>query len=248
VIRSPLAELVVPSPNVGLRRGGQQPDILLLHYTGMRSAESARHWLCDPRSEVSCHYLVEEGGRIIQMVGEEMRAWHAGISYWAGETDINSRSIGIEIHNPGHEFGYRDFPAPQMRSVIALARDIVARHGIPGHRVLGHSDVAPSRKSDPGEKFDWAALAAAGVGFWVPPAPIEGDAGLAPGDQGQEVLALQRQLAAYGYGIAETGQYDDATVQVVRAFQRHFRPSRVDGVADRSTVQTLKKLLAALPP
>ena len=199
--------------------------MLLLHYTGMPEADAALARLCSADAQVSAHYLVFEDGRIVQLVPEAQRAWHAGAASWAGDTDINSASIGIEIANPGHEHGYQDFPDAQIDAVIALCRDIVARHGIRADRVLAHSDVAPTRKEDPGEKFPWRMLHAAGVGHWVEPLPIE-TAGktLTPGDRGETVRALQAELRRYGYGIEETGVYDDLTAAVVRAFQRHFRP------------------------
>jgi N-acetylmuramoyl-L-alanine amidase len=236
-----------PSPNIGERRDGKRPDILLLHYTGMASAEAACRWLCNPDSGVSCHYLVDEHGGIVQMVAEDLRAWHAGQSYWHGETDINSRSIGIEIHNRGHEADYPDFPEAQMEAVIALCRDIVGRRAIAPERVLAHSDIAPRRKLDPGEKFDWRRLHGAGIGHWVEPEPIGEDAGLGQGDDGEAVLALQRHLAAYGYDVPQSGSFDAATEATLAAFQRHFRPARVDGRADRSTRATLGRLLASLP-
>lgn len=229
--------------NFELRRKGVRPDILLLHYTGMTSADSAVERLICEESRVSCHYLVDERGRVVQMVDERLRAWHAGVSSWAGETDINSRSIGIEIHNPGHEFGYQDFPAPQMRAVVALCRDIVARHVIQPWRVLGHSDIAPDRKADPGERFPWVDLAAAGVGLWVSPCDIGGDLGLGRGDHGGAVGALQLALWQLGYGLSVTGVYDRPTEQCVTAFQRHWRPAKVDGRADVSTIITLERLL-----
>ncbi len=236
-----------PSPNVGARRDGKDADILLLHYTGMASAEAACRWLCNPQSGVSCHYLVDEHGGIVQMVEEDMRAWHAGQSFWHGETDINSRSIGIEIHNRGHEADYPDFPEAQMAAVIALSRDILGRRAIAPERVLAHSDVAPRRKLDPGEKFDWRRLHEAGIGHWVEPEPVGEDAGLGQGDEGEAVATLQRDLAAYGYDVPQSGRFDSATVATVTAFQRHFRPARVDGRADRSTCATLARLLARLP-
>lgn len=243
---SPLATLYCPSPNFEPRKGGRAPDMLLLHYTGMESADDALACLTAEASRVSCHYMVDGKGRIIQLVAEAMRAWHAGVSRWAGEDDINSSSIGIEIHNPGHDHGYPDFPEKQMRAVEALCLDILARNAIPPARVLAHSDVAPSRKMDPGEKFDWARLARAGAGLWVEPAAIAGDAGLKPGDTGEEARAFQEALRVYGYGVEPTGEYDEATRLVVAAFQRHFRRARVDGVADRSTRETLARLLDAL--
>ena len=219
--------------------------MLILHYTGMDSAEAALDWLTREESAVSCHYFVDEEGRIAQLVSESERAWHAGQSRWAGETDINSCSIGIETHNPGHEFDYPDFPDAEMRAVEALCRDILSRQAIPPHRVLAHSDVAPGRKRDPGEKFDWQRLAQAGIGLWVPPAPIEGDQGVGPGDEGETVTALQRALLAYGYAVEVTSTYGTGLEKIVEAFQRHFRPARIDGRADRSTIDTLNRLLAA---
>ncbi len=177
------------------------------------------------------------------MVDEDLRAWHAGVSSWEGNTDVNSRSIGIEIHNPGHADGYPDFPSAQMASVVALSRDIIARHNINDRRVLGHSDVAPGRKVDPGEKFDWRHLHAQGVGHWVQPAPIRPGPVVCRGDTGHDVTTLQAQLRQYGYGLEVSGTYDRATATVVAAFQRHFRPALVDGVADLSTRETLLRLL-----
>jgi N-acetylmuramoyl-L-alanine amidase len=244
---SPVVDRVVPSPNHGERRGGMPVTMLLLHYTGMRSAEAALARLSEQGSDVSAHYLVFEDGEIVQFVPEARRAWHAGEARWAGESDINSRSVGIEIVNPGHDWGYVDFPDAQVAKVIALCRDIVARQAIAPDRVLAHSDVAPARKQDPGEKFPWARLAEAGVGLWVPPEPITDGPVLKSGDSGVPVRDVQARLAAYGYDIAASGTYDAATADVVSAFQRHFRPTRVDGIADTSTQKTLAKLLAARP-
>jgi N-acetylmuramoyl-L-alanine amidase len=242
---SKLATLWCPAPNREPRRNGREPDLLLLHYTGMDSAEAALDWLTREESKVSCHYLVDEDGNITQMVREGERAWHAGQSLWAGETDINSCAIGIEIHNPGHDIEYRDFPEAQMRAVEALCLDILVRHNIRPERVLAHSDIAPGRKRDPGEKFDWARLARAGIGLWVEPAPLGGDAGLGPGDEGEAVTKLQQDLAAHGYGVEITSTYGRGLENVVEAFQRHFRPERIDGRADASTRDTLARLLAA---
>jgi N-acetylmuramoyl-L-alanine amidase len=194
---------------------------------------------------VSCHYFVDEAGGIIQLVPEERRAWHAGISSWFGVTDINSCSIGIEIVNPGHDFGYPDFPDVQIKAVIALCQDIVKRRKIPAARVLAHSDVAPARKNDPGEKFPWAKLADAGVGLWVDPTEVIPGPELDPGDKGGAINMIQQLLKDFGYGIEVTGDYGETTTQVVTAFQRHYRPARVDGIADHSTLETLKRLLAA---
>jgi N-acetylmuramoyl-L-alanine amidase len=243
---SPLVSAVVESPNFEPRRGERQPDLLLLHYTGMVSAEAAIAWLAAPQSKVSCHYVVDLDGTITQMVPEAARAWHAGVAHWRGEDDINSCSIGIEIQNPGHDAGYPDFPAEQIAAVEALCLDIMARHAIKPHRVLAHSDVAPRRKIDPGEKFPWARLATAGVGHWTGPAALTPGPALGEGARGNAVLRLQRQLRSYGYWIDATGEYDAHTRIVVEAFQRHFRPALVDGRADRSTVATLEALCGAL--
>ena len=234
-----------PSPNHGERKSGPT-DILLLHYTGMPDHDQALGWLCNAKSQVSCHYFVHADGRVLSLVPEERRAWHAGASTWAGEADINSRSIGIEIANLGHPGGMPDFPDAQIEALIALCRDIVGRHPIPAHRVLAHSDVAPGRKLDPGERFPWARLAAAGVGHWVEPKEIGGGRSFARGDAGQPVEALEGMLALYGYDVDVTGTFDARTEAVVAAFQRHFRPARVDGVADRSTIETLHALLTTL--
>ncbi|WP_432287900.1 N-acetylmuramoyl-L-alanine amidase [Aminobacter sp. BA135] len=235
------------SPNFGQRRDGMKPDMIVLHYTGMETGDGAESWLCNPESEVSSHYLVHEDGRIVQMVREGDRAWHAGKSSWRGETDINSCSVGIEIVNPGHALGYSAFPRRQMRAVIELCLGIAERHNVAPERVLAHSDVALGRKVDPGEKFSWRMLAQSGIGHWVAPSPRNGRALLQPGDGGAAVEELQSMLALYGYGVEITGRLDAQTVVTVQAFQRHFRTSCVDGVVDASTVSTLRRLLAALP-
>jgi N-acetylmuramoyl-L-alanine amidase len=215
----------------------------------MQTGEAALERLCSPQSKVSAHYVVFEDGRIVQCVPETRRAWHAGESFWAGETDINSRSIGIEIVNPGHEFGYHDFPLRQVAAVISLCKSILTRRGpISADRVLAHSDVAPARKQDPGEKFPWHLLSDSGIGHWVRPAPLDlkGQT-IEAGDRGEPVRRLQRALKTYGYGIEETGVYDEASRIVVAAFQRHFRPARVDGIADASSVRTLRALIETRP-
>ena len=222
------------SPNFDARPAGQAVDILLLHYTGMRDAEAALTRLCDPAAKVSAHYCIGEDGGVTRLVAEQARAWHAGVGLWAGAGDINARSIGIELVNPGHEFGYRAFPQDQIAALIDLGRDIVSRHRIAPARVLGHSDVAPLRKQDPGELFPWARLAAAGIGLWpvgAPPAPVP------------EPAEIKRRLAAFGYGYL-----DDDLDAVVRAFQRHFRPEQVTGVVDEQTMGRLEALLALAAP
>ncbi|WP_420410375.1 N-acetylmuramoyl-L-alanine amidase [Hoeflea sp.] len=236
------------SPNCGERRNGRRPDMLVMHYTGMATADEALDWLCSGESQVSSHYFVNEAGVITQMVPESVRAWHAGESNWQGETDTNSASIGIEIAHVGHrDDSTPDFPDAQIRAVIELSRDIIERNPIPPQRVLAHSDIAPLRKQDPGETFPWERLHAEGIGHWVEPLPVGGGRFFQEGDSGQPVEALQTMLALYGYGLEVDGVYSSETSAVVRAFQRHFRPARVDGVADASTIGTLHKLLSELP-
>lgn len=243
---SPVATSVVPSPNHGERVGGP-PNLLILHYTGMDSAASAIQRLANPLSEVSAHYVVLEDGRVMQMVPEGRRAWHAGRSAWNGERDINSRSIGIEIVNPGHDGGLPPYPDAQVGAVIDLCRDLCGRWPIEPRHVLAHSDVAPERKEDPGERFPWDRLAGAGIGHHVPQVSIRDGRFFAEGDSGQPIEALQAMFALYGYDLAVTGAFDARTAAVVTAFQRHFRQQRVDGIADASTITTLRDLIAALP-
>jgi N-acetylmuramoyl-L-alanine amidase len=245
---SRLVAAVRPSPNVGERRAGCRPSLIVLHYTGMSTAAKAIHWLSHPDSKVSCHYVVDEAGAITQMVPEALRAWHAGASHWAGETDINSASIGIEIQNPGHANGYPDFPPAQMQAIAALCRDIMGRRGIRPEGVLAHSDVAPGRKIDPGEKFDWAGLAQAGVGHWVAPAPPDCSCATYDlGDEGSDIAEAQELLCAYGYDVETHGRFDERTRIVVRAFQQHFRQACADGRLDAGTLDTLRRLVSALP-
>ena len=229
-----------PSPNFDARRA--PPDMLVLHYTGMKSGEAALARLTDPAARVSAHYLVEEDGRIFALVPEARRAWHAGVSFWRGERDINAVSIGVEIVNPGHEFGYRGFPDEQVASLIALIGDIRSRWTIPDERILGHSDVAPARKADPGELFPWRRLALEGHGVWAEP-PAAPGAALSMGDEGLGVMALQGALARLGYEASPKGVFDEATATQVRAFQRHWRPVRCDGVADGDTRARLMAVL-----
>jgi N-acetylmuramoyl-L-alanine amidase len=243
---SPLVAEFLPSPNHNERRGYAKPDCVILHYTGMPTGEAALALLRDPKAEVSSHYFIWEDGRIVQLVREDRRAWHAGVSFWKGERDLNSASIGIEIVNPGHDGGAPSFAEPQMVAVIGLLKDIVARRAIRPERILAHSDIAPARKIDPGEKFSWRRLNEAGLGLWVAPAPIGEGPILRKGQEGAPVRALQAMLALHGYGVEITGVYDRQTELCVIAFQRHFRPERVDGEADVSTVETLRRLVGAL--
>lgn len=205
--------------------------MLILHYTGMQSTEQALARLCDPAAEVSAHYLIDEAGSVFALVDEAMRAWHAGVGSWADDPNINDVSIGIELSNPGHEFGYRAFAEPQMTALIALCHDIAKRHDIPVRRILGHSDVAPTRKQDPGELFDWQRLAEEGLGVWpeidnTPPTEIIDEA------------AARALLSRIGY---DRQAPLDA---VITAFQRHFRPTGVDGVLDPETVRLIQGLAA----
>lgn len=228
-----------PSPNHEPRAPGAPVDILLLHYTGMESGEAALARLRDPDAKVSAHYMIEEDGRVFRLVPEERRAWHAGVACWAGERDVNSRSIGIELVNPGHEFGYRSFPDAQMEALVDLAHAILSRHVIPTHRVLAHSDVAPARKQDPGELFDWRRLAEAGIGAWPRPAP---EPTCPPG-----IEWFQDRLRRFGYCVAKTGALDEETRAAISAFQRHFRPEVVSGRPDRQTAARLAGLAGSGP-
>ena len=240
----PLDLIDAPSPNFDTRRA--PPDILVLHYTGMQTGEAALARLRDPEARVSAHFVVEEDGRIFSLVPEERRAWHAGRGVWQGETDVNAASIGIEIVNPGHEFGYRPFPDAQVAAVIALTADIRSRWSIPDARIIAHSDLAPDRKEDPGELFPWKALAGAGHGLWFEPAAerIAALGGfLQIGDEGIGVVVLRAGLHRLGYGLQPGSTYDEDTATTVRAFQRHWRQSRVDGVADGETRATLMGVL-----
>jgi N-acetylmuramoyl-L-alanine amidase len=237
---------VRPPPNHGERKLNAKPDMIVLHYTGMRDTEAALVKLCSAGSEVSTHYVVMEDGYIVQCVPEARRAWHAGAAVWEGESDINSCSIGIEIANPGHSHGYPDFPKRQIAAVTALCRSIFTRYRIPAWRVLGHSDVAPARKQDPGEKFPWRVLCDSGIGLWVRPAPIvPGGPVFVLGESDPAIADMQALLGQYGYNVPTAGDFDGATRDVIAAFQRHFRPAQVDGIADTSTIATIKAVLAA---
>ena len=235
-----------PSANFNER---QHPlDMLVLHYTGMKDGPTALARMLDSNEpRVSAHYMVEEDGRVFQLVDESMRAWQAGRSWWRGDEDLNSRSIGIEIVNGGHDFGLPPFPDVQIEAVIALCQSILGRWAIPPERIVAHSDIAPDRKEDPGERFPWKRLAEAGVGLWPQHARPEPwmTHGAALGDAGMTVEGLQRDLAAIGYRILVNGVFDENTAAVVRAFQRRWRPERVNGEGDTETV-TLANSVAAL--
>jgi N-acetylmuramoyl-L-alanine amidase len=225
-----------PSPNFDARGpdrpDGQAVDILLIHYTGMESATAALARMCDESAKVSAHYCIDEDGTVYRLVPEDKRAWHAGVASWAGAGDVNARAIGIELVNPGQEFGYRAFPEAQMAALIELAREILVRHPIPAHRVLGHSDVAPLRKQDPGELFDWARLAENGIGLWPGAAPA-----VEVPEEAPEEAEVKRALAAFGYGYLE-----EDFAAVLGAFQRHFRPAAVTGEVDGESAGRLEAL------
>jgi N-acetylmuramoyl-L-alanine amidase len=225
------------SSNHDERPAGGRVDMLILHYTGMKTAQDAIDRLCDPEARVSSNYVVDEDGEILRLVPEERRAWHAGVSYWRGHHALNDRSIGIEIVNPGHEWGYRDFPAPQMAAVRDLCLSILSRHPIPAGNVVAHSDVAPDRKEDPGEKFRWDDLACNGVGIWPIRVPNLGTGGEIRDAIG--LRAVRAALVRIGYSVAPEGTLDPALSTVLRAFQRHWRPEAVTGQADGGTVARL---------
>jgi N-acetylmuramoyl-L-alanine amidase len=223
----------LPSPNHDDRPTDLQIDTVILHYTGMRSAREALYRLRDPVARVSSHYVVDEDGSVIRLVPEERRAWHAGVSWWRGHTDLNGRSIGIEIVNPGHEWGYRDFPVLQLAVVCDLCLAILSRHAIPARNIVAHSDVAPDRKEDPGEKFDWHGLAQNGVGLWPWDVPDLGTMG-AVRDAGA-LRDVRTALAEIGYRVTPEGASDPSLSAVLRAFQRHWRPEAITGQADAGT-------------
>ena len=229
----PIVEL--PSPNQDER--GCLVDMLILHYTGMQTAQAAIERLRDADAAVSSHYVVDEDGTVLRLVPEDRRAWHAGVSHWRGNTALNARSIGIEIVNPGHEFGYRDFPVLQLAAVCDLCLSILTRHDIPARNVLGHSDVAPDRKEDPGERFDWWALAENGVGIWPKNSPDLGTTG--PIRDAVTLRPVRAALAEIGYRVAPEGALDPALSGVLRAFQRHWRPEAITGQADDGTLVRL---------
>jgi N-acetylmuramoyl-L-alanine amidase len=239
---------IIPAPSANFNERQHPLDMLVLHYTGMKDGPSALARMQeDKEPRVSAHYMVEEDGRVFALVPEDKRAWQAGRSWWRGDEDINSRSIGIEIVNPGHEWGYRPFPEPQIAAVLELCRGILSRWPIPQNRIVAHSDIAPDRKEDPGELFPWKRFAEAGVGLWPEPQRPEPWMmhGAEMGDAGVTVEGLQRDLATIGYRISVTGVFDAATAAVVRAFQRRWRPMRVDGVGDVDTI-VLANSVAAL--
>ncbi|MGC1408908.1 MAG: N-acetylmuramoyl-L-alanine amidase [Acetobacteraceae bacterium] len=227
----------LPSPNQDERPTGTPIDVLILHYTGMPTAQEAIDRLRDPAARVSSHYVVDEDGAVLRLVPEERRAFHAGVSYWRGHSELNARSVGIEIVNPGHEWGYRDFPVLQLAAVCDLCLAILSRHPIPARNVVAHSDVAPDRKEDPGERFDWRSLAENGVGMWPQGVPDLGAAGAVR--DAAPLRDVRVALSDIGYRVAPEGAFDASLATVLRAFQRHWRPEAVTGEADAGTRERL---------
>jgi N-acetylmuramoyl-L-alanine amidase len=276
----PLDIIQFPSPNFDERK--RPIRFIVLHYTGMQSAEGALKVLTDPAplrttyaneiptnpllpdgtpapkiitpapmSRVSSHYLVYEDGRLFQLVDESKRAWHAGRGTWDGESDMNSCSIGIEIANGGHDFGLPDFPEVQIETVMTLVRQLMERHGLDRQHVIGHSDVAPSRKPDPGEKFPWKRFAQAGLAIWPEPGAGDGDETvifdtLDLTDAG--IATIQESLSVIGYGLLVNGTYDLVLKDIIRAFQRRFRQTKADGVIDVETASLIARVAAILRP
>ena len=241
------AVIDLSSPNWDERPADAGPvDTLVLHYTGMVSADAALTRLTDRRAKVSAHWCIGEDGTVWRLVADERRAWHAGTSEWRGRRSMNDFSIGIELVNPGHEHGYRPFPPAQMDALLDLASAIVARHPIDPRNVVAHSDIAPTRRQDPGELFDWERLAATGIGLWPQGVvqPSQQGCVLRQGDSGVAARRQQERLRAVGYGLAADGDFGPATAAVVRAFQRHFRQARVDGIIDAGTDAALDQVCA----
>jgi len=229
-----------PSPNFDERT--LPISLLVLHYTGMENGAAALSRMRDPEAKVSAHYMVAEDGEIFRLVDESKRAWHAGVASWNGETNINSNSVGIEIVNGGHDYELPDFPDAQILAVIALSKDIITRNVIQARSVIGHSDIAPMRKNDPGEKFPWSSLAAAGIGYF--PQNISEDRRIlfSPGDRDRGVAIAQSGLAHIGYGAQVTGVMDDLTVKIVQALQRRYRPHDISGIIDIQTMDIIRTL------
>ncbi len=230
-----------PSPNYDQRT--LPLSLIVLHYTGMEDGPSALSRMRDPEAKVSAHYMLEENGEIYQLVDEDCRAWHAGVAHWAGIDNVNSASIGIEIVNGGHDYGLPDFPDVQINAVIALCKDIMTRHNLKAHQVVAHSDIAPGRKTDPGEKFPWAGLAAAGIGCW--PENIAQDRRILfeAGARDRGISIAQSGLAHIGYGAQITGVLDAHTGAIITALQRRYRPDHIDGIIDMQTMSIITQLV-----
>lgn len=229
-----------PSPNHDARPGGRKPDLVILHYTGLPTVEESLARLTDPEARVSSHYLIDEDGQGFRLVDEARRAWHAGVSSWQGETDTNGRSIGIELQNPGHEFGYRDFPDAQIAALEQLLAELKSRFGLLEQAFLGHSDVAPERKTDPGERFPWARLAGRGFGLW----PFDSPGGDRPGEAIDEggLATFCRHLRDIGFAVDAERPASKRNLAAIGAFQRHWRPGRIDSLADAECCARAERL------
>ena len=225
------------------RPKGEVIDTVIIHYTGMMSGEEALERLCDPAVEVSAHYMIEEDGGVFQLVAEEKRAWHAGVSQWAGRENLNHNSIGIELVHPGHEFGYRSFAEMQIDSLLQLLHSINQRHAIPAHKYLGHSDIAPHRKTDPGELFPWNTLSLAGFGIVSNYHTRTGQLLASKGDKGANIIDYKKLFARLGYAIEQSEMFDTAFYNIIWAFQSHWRQSKVTGQLDEGTRDVLLDLL-----
>jgi N-acetylmuramoyl-L-alanine amidase len=237
----PLKIIACPSPNHGERKpvnGAARVGLVVLHYTGMTTPAQALDRLSDPKAEVSAHYVVDDSGAIYRLVAEDRRAWHAGVSYWRGQRDINSISIGIEITNPGHDYGYRAFPPTQIEAVRGLVADIISRHGLQAADVVGHSDIAPGRKIDPGELFPWEQLAREGIGRWP---TLSGTKHLITTDQAMRLLSQIGYATALSHDLGSDLLANPS--DVIAAFQRHYRPRKIDGVLDTETSALIQALV-----
>ena len=210
-------------------------NIVVIHYTGMKSFEEALGHLCDSSSKVSSHYLINSNGDVYLLVDEDKRAWHAGVSFWSGDDDVNSSSIGIELVNPGHEFGYESFSESQMTSLEVLIKSLIRSYNIPLYNIVGHSDIAPLRKKDPGELFNWKRLADKNLSIWPEKLSINSFKSINFGDKNESVLQVQEFLSEIGYKITKDGFFNQETKLVISAFQRRFRSHKVDGLLDSET-------------
>ena len=228
------------SPNFDERKS--KIDIIVIHYTGMQSFEEALEHLCKPSSKVSSHYLINSSGDVYLLVDEEKRAWHAGVSYWSGNIDVNSSSIGIELVNPGHEFGYEIFSESQMTSLEVLIKSLINNYNIPLYNIVGHSDIAPLRKKDPGELFNWKRLAKKNLSIWPNKLSTSFSKNIKIGNKSNSILQVQEFLSEIGYKITKDGFFSEETKLVLMAFQRRFRCHKVDGLFDDETGSMIKSI------
>ena len=230
------------SPNWNERPVGTIIDTVVIHYTGMKTGQAALDRLCDPMAEVSAHYLIEEDGRVFQLVAEEKRAWHAGVSHWRGRDNLNHNSIGIELVNPGHEFGYKAFPDAQITALLQLLEEIHQRHNISPANIIGHSDIAFERKTDPGELFPWKLLHQKGFGLFSHKECEDNTPILQSGDEGSAVEEMHSLLKLIGYNVTESACFDRMSEDALVAFQTHWRQTAVTGVYDQGTKNTLQDI------